>query len=399
MGLERPKFPVVSVAGTNGKGSSVAMLARALSEGGYRVGAYFSPWLLRFTEVATVNGQPLTDRQWAAGFDAVEQGRLGDPLTPFEFQTLAVMAMFSRAAVDLAVLEVGLGGARDAVNMFDADYALLTSISVDHTDWLGSTRESIGREKAGILRPGQLAVVGDPSPPISVVQRADEVGARLHCRGADFDLVRPGGTGPWHWRGPDGREFELDPRRVDPSTSQRDNMAAVLMLLELTDRRFPCSGRNRVAAICGHHMPGRQQRLPGADGYPERWLDVGHNVDAAHSLAEVLNQQPPEGRTRAVLSMLRDKDAAGFVTAMAGTIDVWYLATNPDSRGQTGADLARRCGQAISNEVHIHDSIAQAYRHAMRASGPGDRVVALGSFACVRAVMSVEALGQREYSK
>ncbi|MEJ2345503.1 MAG: bifunctional tetrahydrofolate synthase/dihydrofolate synthase [Gammaproteobacteria bacterium] len=376
--LAQPTLPfaVVSVAGTNGKGSCVAMLEAILLAAGYRVGAYTSPHLLRYNERIRIGGAEADDRALMKAFEQVERARGDTPLTYFEFGTLAALVLFQDAALDAVVLEVGLGGRLDAVNVVDADVALVSSIGVDHVEWLGPDRESIGREKAGIFRPGRPAVCGDPRPPQALLDHAHGLGAPLYRFGSEFGY-RPAPTG-WSWFGPRRRRNAL-PAPALRGAVQLQNAAAVLMTLELLRGRLPVEQGAIRRGLLEAHLPGRFQVVPGD---VDLVLDVSHNVDGVQVLADNLRAMPAGGRTYAVLGMLQDKDATGVARVLDAAVAHWYaagLAGTP--RGLPASELAQRLAAAgVRAPVTVCESIAAACGEARAAARTGDRIVIFGSF-------------------
>lgn len=395
MGLERLPFPVVTVAGTNGKGSTVAMLEAILHEAGYRVGAYTSPHLLDYNERVRTARIAASDAELCSAFERVEAQRGRTKLTYFEFGTLAAAELLRSQHVDIAVLEVGLGGRLDAVNLWDADVAVISSIGIDHTDWLGPDRESIGREKAGIFRAGQPAVCGDPAPPTTIEERAAAIGADLRLVGRDFGFER-GATG-WTWRCPNcgtGRMRAALPYPAMRGDYQLYNASSVLMALELLAPRFTASQADVRAGLQEAVLPGRFQTL---SGVPVRVLDVAHNAQAARSLAATLATQKVTGKTLAVVGMLKDKPMADVLAEASAVVDAWHLATLDTPRGASAEQLhAALSAAGIGTPATLHPDVAAAYSEALRQAGPADRIVVFGSFhtvgAILRAVPSMHGL-------
>ena len=370
-----PAQLVISVAGTNGKGSSVAMLQAILSRAGYRVGCYTSPHLLRYNERLSLCGEDVTDQALCDAFARIDRARGEDTLTYFEFGTLAALYIMSREALDVAVLEVGLGGRLDAVNIVDADAALITSIAIDHTEWLGADRESIAREKAGIMRAACPVVCGDTDPPHSLRAAADSVGAVLRVLGQDFSIVET--AAGWHWQGGHSRYRDL-PRPALPGAHQLANAGAVLMLLEMLEERLPVTEKSVRAGLKWVQLAGRVQRLTGR---VEQVLDVSHNAQAALALVDALRVLPLAGKTHAVLGMMRDKDIESFVRALDPQVSCWYpvgLAVERASPvGQLTAKLEPIAGAA---RVNACQSVADAVELLKDKAKPGDRVLVCGSF-------------------
>jgi dihydrofolate synthase/folylpolyglutamate synthase len=369
-------FPAacLTVAGTNGKGSCALILERLLTAHGRRVGTYTSPHLVRYNERVRLAGREADDDALCAAFEAVEDARGDIPLTYFEYGTLAALYAFREADVDTVVLEVGMGGRLDAVTLLDADVALITSIGLDHGDWLGDTREAIGREKAGILRAGRPAVCADRDPPASVAATAAELGAPLYRIGRDFDLEA--GSDAWCWR--DWRGWHLTLAPVPGLLP--DNLAAALAGLTLHDALPETATLER--ALDGFSVPGRRQVVPGTVPIV---LDVAHNVEAAAVLADWLAARPIPGRTHLVLGMLESKPAAAVVDALAPRIGEIFAAGLPGvGRGLSGAALAAR----LPYPATVHDDVASALAAARAFAGSGDRILVCGSFYTVGAAMA-----------
>lgn len=377
-----PGFPLVMVAGTNGKGSTCAMLECILGEASYRVGCYTSPHLLRYNERVRIHGKEVDDDQLCRAFTAVEVSRDNIPLTYFEFGTLAAVWLFTQARVDVAVLEIGLGGRLDAVNAFEPDCSIVTSIDLDHMDYLGNNRESIGFEKAGIYRAGVPAICGDLQPPTSVSQVAASVGADYCQLGRDFGYERVANS--WMFRAEELR-LESLPIPALPGAFQLDNAACVVQALHLLQHRLPVSLENIKAGLTHVTLNGRYQRL---QIMPEIIVDVAHNPHAARGFAKNLQQDKPKGRTFAVFAMLADKDIAGVVEAMHGEIDEWLVAGIAQPRGTTAKQLAEIvCAHAHGANVSAFDDVTGALAYACRSAGENDRIAAFGSFYTVADVL------------
>jgi dihydrofolate synthase/folylpolyglutamate synthase len=379
MGLDRTKAvleklsislacPVITVGGTNGKGSTCAMLESILRAAGYRTGLYSSPHLVRYNERVRVSGSECDDQLLCDGFEAVEAARGDTPLTYFEFGTLAAFWIFRQLKIEAAVLEVGLGGRLDAVNAIDADCAVLTSIGIDHVDYLGPDRESIGREKAGIFRAGRPAVIADPQPPRSVL---DAPGEKL-LFGRDFSY-RNDGT-QWSYEGPGGKRSGLAHPALRGSIQLRNASAALCALDAL---RLPIAMQEVRVGLAEVGLPGRFQVLPGR---PQVILDVAHNPQAAHALAENLATSGFAPETYAVCGMLRDKDIAGVLRELAPRVTRWHFATLPGPRGASADALAAHL-EKIS--VRKFASPAEALEAALGAASENDKIVVFGSFLTV----------------
>jgi dihydrofolate synthase/folylpolyglutamate synthase len=376
LGCRMPAPVVISVAGTNGKGSCVAFLEAILLRAGHRVGCYTSPHLLRYNERLRLHGQAVADRLLVDAFARVDRARDDATLTYFEFGTLAALDIMCGEPLDVAILEVGLGGRLDAVNIVDADVALLSSIGVDHTDWLGCDRESIGREKSGIFRPGRPAVCGDPEPPSSVPEQAARIGAGLRVLGRDFTL-RQTGRG-WHWQGQRSRLRDL-PLPSLAGAHQLANAASVLMVLELLGDRLPVTRKAIDSGLRWARLPGRIETI---GGRVEQVLDVSHNAQAAEALADALRRMPLAGRTHAVLGMMRDKDVASFVRLLQPLVDCWYTVGLHTPRASPPQELAASVAAVIgtAQAVSCWTTVAEALAAVKRDVGTGDRVLVCGSF-------------------
>lgn len=389
MGLERPGFVIATVAGTNGKGSTVAMLEAILNAAGYRVGAYTSPHLIHYNERVRIGRQPVSDAQLCESFERVERAREDTELTYFEFGTLATLDLFARASLDCAVLEVGLGGRLDAVNAWEPDVAIVTSIGIDHTDWLGPDRESIAREKAGVFRPGRPAVCADSDAPSAIAEHAASIGADLFQLGRDF--VFTADASGWSWRnnraGAGGAPALRSglPYPAMRGDYQLRNASAVLMALDCLAPRLPVTQADVRAGLLAAVLPGRFQTLPGV---PVTVLDVAHNAQAAEALARTLAAQGRFGRTLAVSGMLKDKPIADVFRILAPLVDTWFLATLPTDRGATAEQLADALRSAgVRAPAAMFADVATAYSAARGLADAGDRIVVFGSFHTVGAIL------------
>jgi dihydrofolate synthase/folylpolyglutamate synthase len=376
--------PVITVAGTNGKGSSCAMLEAIALQAGYRVGLYIKPHLVHFEERCRIAGASVDAEALLPHFAAVEAARGDIALTYFEFTTLAIMRALSLAELDLVILEVGLGGRLDAVNAVDGDCALITSIDLDHMDYLGPDRESIGFEKAGILRAGRPAVVSDPVPPASVLRHAADIGADLWLVGRDFSHA--GDRQQWSWRGRARRHNALAYPALR-GANQLLNASGVLAVFEALRERLPITAQAVRSGLATVELAGRFQIVP---GQPVIVLDVAHNPQAAAALAFNLDQMGFYPRTHAVFGAMHDKDIAGMVTRLAALVDRWYLSDLPLPRAASAEDLERTlqaCLPAASEPPSRHESPASALSAALAAADPADRIVVFGSFLCVGGVL------------
>jgi len=394
LGWQQPKCPVITVGGTNGKGSTVALTSRILAEAGYRVGTFTSPHLLRYNERIVLDGREISDESLVAAFERIDAARGEDTLTFFEFNTLAALLIFDTAGVDAIVLEVGLGGRLDSVNAVDADVAIVTSIALDHTDWLGPDVESIGREKAGIFRAGHPAIFGSRDMPASIAEVAHQLGTPLYRLGHEFDWTRGSATGPgetgflhaqsaselWSWRGRNSSYDDL-PRPALVGELQFDNASAVLCSLECLSTRLPVTRDAIERGLKTVTLPGRFQ-LSQRDGV-EWILDVAHNPAAAQALAGQLAARSATGRTLAVCGILGDKDIEGVAAALRGSFDAWIIVSLDSPRAVPLNDLSQRLGKAGANVVASAGSVASGCELAEAMARAGDRIVAFGSFLTV----------------
>ena len=371
LGLERARVPTFIVGGTNGKGSTVALLDSMLRAAGIATGAFSSPHLVRYNERIHVGGAPVPDGEIVAAFEAIERARGATTLTYFEFSTLAALLVFHERAVGAQVLEVGLGGRLDATNLVDADVAVLCSVGSDHHEWLGPTLEDIGREKAGIFRRGRPAIIATPAMPASVFSEIGRIGAVAQVARRAYDW-RPRGA-RWDWWSA-GRTLAGLPRPALAGDTQFGNAAAAIAALDASVFRVP---HEAVAqGLAQVRLPGRFQVVPGE---VEWILDVAHNVPAATELAHNLAARPAQGRTLAVAGFLDDKDVAGIGNALRGRFDEWFLATLPPPRGLEARQGADRLAPG-DVPLATCGSVAEACARARAAARPGDRGVAFGAF-------------------
>jgi dihydrofolate synthase / folylpolyglutamate synthase len=380
------EVPVITVAGTNGKGSTCAMLETIALQAGYRVGLYIKPHLVHFEERCRVNGASVAAEALLPHFEAVERARGALSLTYFEFTTLAIARLLSQAPLDLVILEVGLGGRLDAVNAIDTDCAVITSIAVDHVEYLGPDREAIGREKAGIMRTGKPAIVSDPVPPQSVIDRAHEIGADLWLFGRDFNVA--GDQQQWSWGGRDKRFNGLAYPALR-GANQLLNAAGALAAFEALRERLPINAqavRNGLALV---ELPGRFQIVP---GQPALVLDVAHNPHAVATLAQNLDQMGFYPRTHAVFGAMRDKDLVAILERMAPIVDHWHFCDLPLARAMPASELqALHARLALRGPgpvgVDCHADPLAALRAALAHADPADRIVVFGSFYAVGGVL------------
>lgn len=396
LGLERVKevaqhialklaCPVITVGGTNGKGSTCALLESILLQAGYRVGLYTSPHIHVFNERARIQGVNVSDDLLIKHFEIVEQARKHIALTYFEFSTLAILHLFSQHNLDAVILEVGLGGRLDAVNIVDADCSIVTSIDIDHADWLGDTREKIAYEKAHIYRPGRPAICSDPLPPASLLSYADSIGADLWLIGRDFNYS--GDQQQWQFAARGKRRYALAYPALR-GTNQLLNASAALAALQSLSERLPVSQQAVRQGLAVVDLPGRFQVLAGR---PVTILDVAHNPHAAAVLAQNLGSMGFFPYTYAVIGMLQDKDIVGVVSALKDKVDHWYCATLPGPRGATAqtvqaALLQQGVLQDSEKSIQVYSNVDQAFAAARDNAGENDRIVVFGSFLTVAAI-------------
>lgn len=374
-----PDVLVITVGGTNGKGSTCAMLEAILVAAGYRVGCYTSPHLLRYNERVRINGREVDDAALVEGFAAVERARGDVPLTYFEHGTLAAWHCFSAAALDVVILEVGLGGRLDAVNAIDPDCAIVTSVAMDHMEFLGDTREQIGAEKAGIFRSGRPAICADPFAPESLVRHAREIGAELYRVTEDFGYS--GDRTQWAWWSGSGTRRGGLAYPALRGANQLLNASAVLMALEVLRNRIPVSMQAVRQGLMLVELPGRFQVLAGR---PAVVLDVAHNPQAAGVLSENLSNMGFYPETWAVFGMLADKDVEGVVALIEERIDHWLVPTLPGPRGLPAEELARRMrAGGVRGDIRTFANVKEAVAAARDAAGESDRILIFGSFLTV----------------
>ena len=372
LNLLKPAPFVFTVGGTNGKGTTCRTLEVLLMAAGYRVGVYSSPHFIRYAERVRINGQELSDQQHISSFDSLNQGRGETSLTFFEFSTLSALQLFKQSDLDVVILEVGLGGRLDATNIVDADVAVLTSIALDHTDWLGPDRESIGREKAGIFRQGKPAVVGEPDMPVTVSKVAQDKGAILLARGKEWSYSASSQS--WQFQDIQGKLTGLPLPQIPLA-----NAATALAALRVSG--LTLSETVLRESIATATLPGRFQIVRHS---PLVVLDVAHNPHAARYLVEKIEQLAPKGRVHAVLGMLHDKDIDGTITILSEVVDQWYCATLDGPRAAT----AQRLQQSLP-EAGGYESVEQAWQAALAQADAKDVVLVCGSFHTVAAVMTL----------
>lgn len=389
---QKKSCPLIVVGGTNGKGSTCAYLEAIYGFAGYRVGCYTSPHLLAYNERVRVNGAPASDADLCSAFARVEMARkaAGEvALTYFEFGTLAAWEVFAAQNVDVLILEVGLGGRLDAVNAYDADCAVVTGVALDHTDWLGTTREAIGFEKAGIFRADVPAICADPDPPTSLIAHALSIDADLQLLGKDFGYF--GDKTQWtFWK--TARADRPEVRRsglANPGlrgAAQLRNASAVIAAIESLRERLPVSMQDVRRGLIEVELPGRFQVIPGR---PAVVLDVAHNPQAVAGLVGNLGDMGFFEQTIAVVGMLADKDIAGSLAPLAGKVDLWLLADLDVPRGAPADLLASVVGNAgLGGKIECFDSPVAAFESAAKRAGENDRIAAFGSFYTVAAVLA-----------
>lgn len=376
LNLLKPNSPIMTVGGTNGKGSTVAGLESIYLAAGYKVGAFTSPYLYKFNELVRINGREASDEDFIQAFERIDEARGEVTLTQFEFNTLAALDIFKKANVEIGILEVGLGGRLDAVNMIDADVSVITSIAIDHSEWLGKTREEIAIEKAGIFRSGKPAVCGDLDPPVTLLDYANKHFVPIFCQEEQFGFEKMDST--WTWWCEEKREENLPLSRL-----ALQNMSTALMAVELMQDQLVVKREAIDKALATVDLPGRIQVTPGDI---IQILDVSHNPAATDFLASYLKKQTYPGKIRAVFSMLADKDIVSTLMVMRDCIDEWYIAPLTAERSSSLAVLTYCFRTAHIQAVNSYDSIKKAYAAALNASEVGDCVVVFGSFYTVAGI-------------
>ncbi|MFY9974514.1 MAG: bifunctional tetrahydrofolate synthase/dihydrofolate synthase [Chromatiaceae bacterium] len=376
-------FPVITVGGTNGKGSCAALIEAMAEAAGYRTVCYSSPHLLRYNERIRIAGTPVADADLCHAFEQVEAARGEMPLTYFEFGTLAALRLFVESAPDLAILEVGLGGRLDAVNLVDADVSVVTSVGHDHQDWLGDTLEAVAVEKAGIFRRGRPAIIGQPDAPARLRREAEGLGAQVMQVGREI-RVTPEGGGGWIWHGPAGERFALPAPRMRGQV-QYHNAAAAIAALRCLGQELPLSREAIRRGLGRAWLPGRFQVIH----REVTWiLDVAHNQEAAEVLAANLSSLGCPGRLRAVLAVLGDKDPEAVAGPLVPWVDTWYLSESDDPRAMPATRLAQRLAGILADaETQVLPGLPRALASALADSAPGDCLVVFGSFTTVEAAL------------
>ncbi|MCW8825266.1 MAG: bifunctional tetrahydrofolate synthase/dihydrofolate synthase [Gammaproteobacteria bacterium] len=385
--LNTPKHLTITVAGTNGKGSTVALLESILIAAGYGVGSYTSPHLLKYNERIKINGLPVADDLICDAFDELDQARKELSLTYFEFGTLAAFSIFQKQEVDVALLEVGLGGRLDAVNLLDADLAIITAIDIDHSAWLGTNREAIAIEKAGIMRKAIPVICSDPMPPQSLIDYAEEIGAELELLGVDFSYeIAPDGS----WTLKHGEQvIEKLFRPNLAGLMQYQNSCGAIAGLQALGNRVNISVTDIQSGLQQASLPGRFQKL---SDDPVVIVDVAHNPQSATILAENLNNLPCSGKRYAVVAMLTDKDQPETLKPLAGLFERWMVAGLNVERGDNGDSLASAIDAELSEALERFNSVESAYRRACELATIGDQIIVFGSFFTVSDILGLESL-------
>lgn len=370
--IKQPTCPVITIAGTNGKGSCVAGLESIYLAAGYKVGAYSSPYLFRYNEQIRLQASEVTDERLCNAFNQIANHLNGITLTPFEFSTLAAFLIFHEACLDVWILEVGMGGRLDAVNTMDADIAIISTIAIDHVEWLGSTREAIAFEKAGIFRPFKPVVCGDSDPPSTLGKQAIAHDSPFFCQKEHFYFEQQNNNHTWNWRYGEKWITELP-----LPTLALQNMSTVLMAVELMQYRLPVSASQIKNGLRNITLPGRIQIFPGE---VTTIFDVSHNPASVAMFAEYLQQKPIKGKTHAVFSMLADKDIIQSIKIMKAFVDKWYIAPLSTERSISREALVQFFRHADIHSVYDYPHIEEAYKHAKKEAIDNDRIIVFGSF-------------------
>ncbi|MDH3713520.1 MAG: bifunctional tetrahydrofolate synthase/dihydrofolate synthase [Gammaproteobacteria bacterium] len=377
LGLQRSDALRIVIAGTNGKGSCAAFLRQIYGRAGWRVGVYTSPHLLNYNERIVRLGQAAPDEEICAAFEAVNAQRADVPLTYFEFGTLAALQIFANHALHVQILEVGLGGRLDAVNLVDADCTLITPISIDHEAWLGTSRERIAEEKAPTMRAGAPAVLAEIDPPRTLLAYAEQLGACTVRAGIDYQWRD--GQDVWHWQWQHATSRRL-PKPALPGRHQLDNAAAAVATVQILQDKLAVPASAIEHGVASAQLLGRATSVPGE---VETILDVAHNPAGTRALAEFLATSASGGKTRAVIGMMHDKPHRETIAALASQVDSWYVCELPDQRALGAAELAYLVQATTQAPAHCHASVAEAYGSSRNSSYPGDRILVCGSFVTV----------------
>lgn len=382
----KPNCTVITVAGTNGKGSTIAGLEAIYRAASYHVGAFTSPMLFKHNEQVRINGKEATDEEFCQAFAKIEQARGNILLTAFEFFTLAALLIFKNYSLDILLLEVGLGGRLDAVNIIDPDISVITSIGIDHVEWLGSTREAIALEKAGIFREGKPIVCGDPNPPKTLLDRASELHSPIFIQSRDFNYQTH--IKNWSWSTKCMNSMGKDETHLEnlflPSLAIQ-NMSTVLMTVNLLQEIRPIPQSAFYKGLTLVNLPGRIQIVGDKNGM--EIYDVSHNPDAVSWLAKQLKKMPCQGKTMAVFSMLADKDIYSSIQTISDAIDAWYIAPLSDTRATSVDALLNAFRQTKITTFEIFSTITEAYTVAKHQAQFSDRIIIFGSFHTVSEVL------------
>ena len=382
---EVPAFKVITIAGTNGKGSSVSMLQSILIDAGYRVGAYTSPHIFHYNERVCLNGVPVEDSAFINSFERIDRARGETSLTYFEFGTLAALDIFYQSQLDIVLLEVGLGGRLDAVNIIDPDVALITSIDIDHTAWLGETREMIAAEKAGIMRRSGPVVFSGTDIPDAIRFSAETMGAQLHVLNEDFYYAKT--TSGWSWHDNETHSVAL-PVPALFGAHQLQNAAGIIKVLKCLADVYPVNNQSIRQGLLKAHLRGRFEVTPATTTLAERVFDVAHNSQAIKQLSENLLSRPVKGKTVVVIAMLADKECADAIITLLPVVDLWFCGSIATSRGLSAEQLAERLLSSIdSNRIRTFEHVAEAYMAACDNTNNEDRIVITGSFITVAEVL------------
>jgi dihydrofolate synthase/folylpolyglutamate synthase len=385
MGLNLANSQVVTVAGTNGKGSCVATLNALLLSAGQRVGCFTSPHFSHYSERIVINNQPVSEQLIIEAFDRIDRARDTISLSYFEFGTLAALDIFQRSELDVVLLEVGLGGRLDAVNIIDADFAIVTSIDIDHQQWLGTDREQIGREKAGIFRAGKIAISAGHQPPASLKQHADSLPTQLLQAGVDFDDLTLADSQGWCWRGINARGEPVEIGDLPAVQLPRESVSAAIQLIQLMELPANSVDFQSLATLT---LPGRFQPLTLSG--KQLVLDVAHNPAAASYLAEKIQQRGGAGRRFALMAVMQDKDVAAMITALAASFDGWFAAPLPEvPRAMSAQQLGATIRQQGVTAVQVCDSVEQGLSQCLAAMNDEDCLFVLGSFFTVAEVLNI----------
>ena len=386
MGVAKPVYKKIVVAGTNGKGSIVTILESIFHHAGYRVGAYTSPHLLHYNERIRIRKKDIDDDSLCKAFNKVDQARGDTSLSYFEFGTLAAMQIFSESELDVAIYEVGLGGRLDAVNILDADVAIVSSIGIDHVQWLGSTRESIGFEKAGVFRPNQSAICGDSNPPNSLVEYAEKLGTELFLINKDYSYENQNNE-MWSFSS-EGLNWDCLPLPSLYGETQIGNAATALMALVRIDEKLPVTRESVDRGLSNLKLAGRFQRM---DGLCEIIFDVAHNLDSAKVLVDNLKELKPASKTIAVFAVLADKDVCGIIECVGGMFDEWHISQLNSERALGKEHLKKQLDNCCHDcVIYSYTSISEAYNAAKAKVDESMRIVVFGSFLTVAEALNLE---------